>query len=301
MSLLGNNPFAEEEPNLEVEETTEESTPVEEEGEAVVVDDETTKEEGEAPEVTEEANTTEEPKESISNFDIALDNKLIEDLEAKTTSIAEDVLKQYGFKDIEELEAQGDGGKQIADIIRIAEEKTEALKLSVNELKVLRDNPQVKAAIVTQEITKVFNDNRETWLAELAEDNPELLKKTQSLPKKVAAEVAPKLDALIGEYAMKKRAAGKQIINPYLALQSKIESIISEHSAKPQQSKKKTPNEKEPKSVDLEEQKRVASLKGSGTDNPAVKTDPRYANLPKYKAQGRMALAHLRESLKIED
>jgi hypothetical protein len=259
---------------------------------------ETTEEEV-TPEVEEETTPADETKESIASFDIALDNALIDDLEAKATPVAEELLRKYGFKTIEELEEQGEGGQQIAEIIRIAEEKTNSLKKAVAELKSLRENPTVKSAIVTQEITKVFNENRDAWISEFAEDAPELFERIKKVPKKLAAELAPQIDALVGEYALKKRSAGKQIMNPYLALQTKIEKLVS--GATTTTEPKKEEPKKESKKIDTNQQKKLASLKTSAAPIPPAKTDPRLSGLPKSRVEGMLSMSHLADSIKVDE
>ncbi len=231
--------------------------------------------EEEKPEVTE---TKEENTEVIeSRVDL---NQLAIDLEdldlGDTQAFINETIKDLGFDSMEALEAAGDGGVQIAKLLKKFNSKfDEVSSKAKTKYKELADLPVVKQAKALEKIQKEFEANNTEWQVDFFEVAEDTVNQLKTLSKEKVATVEKEIDKLVSDFLISRQVAGKKLINPYIALQSKIEKIVSGAIEKP---KPATPKPSAP-------DKKIASLSG-GTSSVTVKNEfSPPSGMPKKQAQ----------------
>ncbi len=218
--------------------------------------EEVAKEEEEIKETSTAEKQTTDQEEKIEAVDL---NKLSVDLDdldlGDISSFTTTVIKELGFDSLDALKAAGDGGVQIANLLDKFNSKIEEVTSTAKtKYKELADLPVVKQAKALEKIKKEFEANNTEWQADFLEVAGESVDRLKTLPADKIPAIEKEIDRLVSDFLIGRQIAGKKLINPYIALQGKIEKLITQQ---------KPPVKDKP--VQTTPNKNLASLSGGGS------------------------------------
>lgn len=178
-------------------------------------------------------------------------------------------LKEWGAESLDAVKEQQPVLYELLTKLDTLQKEKYELEKSTYELK---NVPEVKAAVVSQQVIKYMADNEDAWITEfttdvLSKDEAKALNKLNKTQQKTLGEY---VDKLATDYVLERKLANKQVYNPFVFFKSEIKAKLAE-IIQPTQGQ---PAPTKQSSLTLDQRKAMMSPTGNINTTPIPKIEP---------------------------